>query len=176
MKKVENAQIVCLAALLLSTLFFVSCTSAIRLNTQGAQDSEVAGSYRVILYGCNFNNDLETIAFLDKEDDQYTFEPYAPDFKYKVKKGVAAKEALAKAKAFVNCNTSFLRAETYKIIGSSGEILGYEVRPLYDPLTYGAADVLLPSYSLKGDKVVIKIRLNHSVDMMLEGGGGDRSK
>lgn len=32
----------------------VSCTQEIRLNTQGAQDSEVSGNYTAIYYGCNF--------------------------------------------------------------------------------------------------------------------------
>ncbi len=166
-----------LTFIFLAALFFISCSSsAIRLNTSGAQDSEITGTYRVIFYGCNFNNDLETIAFLDKESDKYAFEPYAPDFKYKVKKGVAAKEALAEAKEFVNCNTSYLRAGTYKITSPNGEVLGYEVRPFYEPLTYGIEDVLITDYSIKGDKVVIKMRLNPSVERTRKGNRGDRDR
>jgi hypothetical protein len=175
MEKIKNVRIVCLAAFLLVALFVASCTSGIRLNTQGARYSE-AGTYRVILFGCNFNNDLETIAFLDKEDGNYTFEPYAPDFKFKIKKGVAAKEALQEAEEFVKCNTSFLHAWIYGIIGPNGEILGYEVRPFYEPLTYGSEVVLLTDYWLKGDKVVIRIRLDPTVEMMLQGGGKGKHK
>lgn len=176
MKRIKSTQIICLAAFLLAALFVVSCASGIRLKTQGTRYSEAAAIYRVILFGCNFNNDLETIAFLDKESDKYVFEPYAQDFKFKIKKGVPAKEALKEAGEFVNCNTSFLYFQTYGIIGPNGETLGYEVRPLYQPFAYGAQDVLLTDYWLKDDKVVIKIRLNPSVERMLQGGGGDMDR
>ncbi len=170
----KMAYLVCLIG---SVILSASCTSAIRLSTQGAEDSEVTGTYRVIFYGCNFNNDLETIAFLDKEGGKYPFEPYAPDFKFRIKKGLIAKEALTEAKEFVNCNTSFRRAQTYKIIGPNGEVLGYEVRPLYEPVTYGAEDVLMTDYELKNNKVVVTIRLSPSIEMMLQGGGGkDKDK
>ncbi len=175
MKRIKSAQIVCLAAFLPAALFVVSCTSGIRLNTQGTPYSET-GTYRVILFGCNFNNDLETIAFLDKEGDKYAFEPYAPDFKFKIKKGVPAKEALKEAEEFVNCNTSFMHLQTYGIIGPNGEILGYEVRPLYEPIAYGTQDVLLTDYWLKDDKVVIRIRLNPSVERKLQGDGGGKDR
>ncbi len=168
----RNAKTACLAAFLLSVLFCFSCAPGIRLNTQGAQDSEVTGTYRVIFYGCNFFNDLETIAFLDGEADQYTFEPYAPDFNYRIKKGVAAQEALGEANKFVNCNTSFSRAQLSKIVAPNGDTMGYEVRPLYYPFTYGVDDVLYTDYRIKGDKVVITIRLVPSVQKMLQNGNG----
>jgi hypothetical protein len=160
---------------LIFALFFVSCTSGIRLNTKGAQESEIAGTYDVILYGCNFNNDLETIAFLQKEGAQYIFEPFAPDFKYRTKKGIPAEEALQEAKEFANCGTSFMRSQLSSIIAPDGDILGYEVRPLYEPLTYGVEDVLAVDYNLKGDKVSIMVRLIPSVEKILEG-GGEREK
>ncbi|MGE5299335.1 MAG: hypothetical protein ACM3MB_00035 [Acidobacteriota bacterium] len=153
--------------------FCVSCAPGIRLNTQGAQDSQVAGTYTVIFFGCNFFNDLETIAFLDKEGDRYTFEPYAPDFKYRVKKGVGATEALAEAKNFLSCNGSFKRAQLSSIIAPNGDVLGYEVRPLYYSFAYGGEDILYTDYRIKDDKVVIKIWLNPSIENMLQGGGGE---
>jgi hypothetical protein len=156
--------------LLLYTLSFISCTPGIRLNTQGAQDSEVMGTYTVIFYGCNFLDDLETIAFLDKEGDRYTFEPFAPAFRFRIKKGMDAKDAIAEAGRFVGCNTSFSRAQLSRIIGPDSDTLGYEVRPLYHSFARGAGDVLRTYYRLRGDKVVITIRLVPSVERMLEGG------
>lgn len=146
----------------------VSCTPGIRLNTQGAQGPEVPGNYTVIYYGCNFFNDLETIAFLDREDGKYPFEPFAPDFEYRVKRGLSAKEAMETAMKFVNCNASFNRARVSGILGPDGETIGYEVRPLYAPFTYGAGDVLYVYYSLKDGKVVINVRL---LDTMLQDSG-----
>ena len=172
---IKNKKTTYLAAFvfLLTVFFCVSCAPGIRLNTQGAQDSEVTGTYTVIFYGCNYFNDLETIAFLDKEGDRYTFEPYAPDFKYRVKKRVAAKEALAEAENFLSCNGSFKRAQLSSIIAPDGDILGYEVRPLYYSFAYGGEDILYTDYRLKGDKVIIKMWLNPSIENMLQGGNGE---
>lgn len=136
----------------------VSCTPHIRLNTQGAQDAEVVGNYTAIYYGCNFFNDLETIAFLEKEGGAYHFEPYAPDFKYRVKKGLSSKEAIETAKQSVNCNPSFSRTRVSRIVAPNNETIGYEVRPLYLPYTYGVDDVLDVYYRLKDNNVVIIIR------------------
>ncbi len=165
-----------LKAFLLMALLCVSCAPGVRLNYQGAQASEVTGSYTVIFYGCNFFNDLEAIAFLDREGDHYTFEPYAPDFKYSVKKGVDAKEALQVATKFVGCNAAFRRAQVSKILAPNGETLGYEVRPLYRSFVYGVDDVLYTDYRLKDNRVVIYVRLVPSIETMLEDGGRKREK
>jgi hypothetical protein len=159
---------------LLCALSFISCTPGIRLNTQAAQDSQVAGTYTVIFYGCNFLDDLETIAFLDKEGDQYTFVPFAPAFNYRVKKGIDARDAVAEATRFVGCNTSFSHAQLSRIIAPDGGTLGYEVRPLYHSFTYGVSDVLSTDYRIKGDKVVVTIGLVPSVQKMLENSGSRR--
>jgi hypothetical protein len=173
----------CYLLLLMFGLLFgsVSCTQEIRLNTQGAQDSEVSGNYTAIYYGCNFLNDLETIAILEKEGNKFPFELYAPDFKYRVKKGLSSAEALETAKKSVNCNASFTRTSVSSILAPSGETIGYEVRPLYLPYRYGVDDVLDVDYKLKDNKVVITIRLRASTEMLLQGGrdrprAGDREK
>jgi hypothetical protein len=170
MRKIDR--IACVTVFGILVCFCVSCTPGIRLNTQLAQDSEVTGTYTVIFYGCNFYEDFETIAFLDKEGDQYIFEPYAPDFKYRIRKGVGAKEALAEATNFLHCNTAFQRPQLSKIIAPSGVIVGYEVRPLYYPFVYGSGDVLLKDYRIKDHKVVIWIKLAPWVENMLSGGSG----
>jgi hypothetical protein len=171
----KNAKTLYFFLLMFGVLFgSFSCTPGIRLNTQGAQNSEVTGTYTVIYYGCNFLNDLETIAFLDREDGKYPFEPYAPDFEYRVKKGLSAKEAMETAMKFVSCNASFNRAQVSEILGPNGEMIGYEVRPLYQPFTYGAGDFLLVNYSLKDGKVVINLRLRET--MLQDSGVSRREK
>jgi hypothetical protein len=159
---------------LLFALTCISCTPGIRLNTLGARASQVSGTYTVILYGCNYLDDLNTIAFLDREGDGYTFEPYAPAFNYRIRKGLDAKDALAEAGKFVSCNTSFSRSRLSRIIAPDGDTLGYEVRPLYHSFTYGVDDVLYTSYRLKGRTVVVTIRLLPSIEKMLEGSGSER--
>jgi hypothetical protein len=159
--------------LMIGLLFgLVSCTKEIRLNTQGAQDAEVSGNYTAIYYGCNFLNDLETIAILEKEGGRYHFEPYAPDFKYRVKKGLSSEEAIETAKKSVNCNALFKRTQVNRILGPDGETLGYEVRPLYLPYRYGSDDVLDVDYMLKDNKVVIMVRLRASMELLFQDNKG----
>ena len=171
----KNTKTFYILLLMFGVLFgSVSCAPGIRLNTQ-AQGSEIKGNYSVIYYGCNFFNDLETIAFLKKEGGQYNFEPYAPDFKYRVNKGLSAEEALGTALKFVGCNTSFSRAQVTSIVAPNGETIGYEVRPLYMSFTYGVDDVLDVDYWLKDSKVLIYVRLLPSIEMMRQDGGGGGS-
>ena len=166
-KNVKSTYVI--ASWLLASLL-MSCMPGVRLATQGAQDSEVTGRYSVIFLGCNFLNDLETIAFLDKEDDRYIFDPYVPEFNYRVKAGLDGPTALAAAEHFLNCNGSYSRTQLRRIIGPDNDIIGYELRPLYDPFTYGIDDVLETDYVIRGDKVVIYIRLDPVVERKLRGG------
>ena len=146
-------------------VFLTSCASGLR--TQAARDSEITGSYAGIFHGCNFFNDLETIVFLDKEGDQYTFEPYSPDFNYKVHKGFSAQEAVSEAKKFVNCSSSFSHSQISSVISPDGRILGYEMRPIYSPFRYGVSDELYTNYQIRSNKVIITIRLVPSVERMI---------
>jgi hypothetical protein len=171
----KNAKTFYILLLMAGVLFSsISCAPGIRLNTRGVQGPEPTGNYTVIYYGCNFLNDLETIAFLEREGGEYHFEPYAPDFRYRVKKGVPPKEASETAMKFVSCNNSFSRAQIRSVLAPNGETIGYEVRPLYLPFTYGSDDVLDVNYRLKEGKVVITIRLLPSIETMLRDNRGNQ--
>ena len=170
------ANTACREACLFVMLFCLSCTLGGSLHVQGAQDADMTGTYTVILYGCNFNEDLETIAFLDREGDQYTIEPYAPDFKYRTRKGMGATDAFVKAEEFIQCNTAFKGSQLREVIAPNGKTVGYEIRPFYDAIVYGAGDVLAVDYFLKGDKVVAQIRLAPSVERRVSGGSSATEK
>ena len=88
------------------------------------------------------------------------FEPYAPEFNYRVIKDLPAKEALQKAEQFVDCNSSYKSSRLTGIVDQAGHILGYEVRPLY----------------FRDGRVRVSIRLNSSVERHLNDGGGDRDR
>jgi hypothetical protein len=60
------------------------------LKTIEANPAEITGTFILILYGGRFSDDVETIAILDLEGDGYTLEPFAPDFDFRIKKGVPA--------------------------------------------------------------------------------------
>lgn len=158
------------ALLLALIVSATACMPGVRLDTFGAKEADVTGEYRVILHGCNYHNDLNTIAFLQKEGTGFTFDMYAPDFNYRVVKGLTAKEALSKAEKFLDCSTSFRTGQLRKIVTSSGEVLGYEVKPLYDFYTYGTDEPLQTDYRMQKGTVQIKIWLDPTVERMLQGG------
>lgn len=93
-----------------------SCALGNRLDRKTAVYSDLTGSFDLILYGCNFHDDLETLAILANEGGPYVFEPYAPDYKYSVIKGVPAKDALAEAQKFVNCHNAFHKAQLSRLV------------------------------------------------------------
>jgi hypothetical protein len=173
----KNIKTACNVFFLLLASLSISCVPGIRLDTQGAQHSEVTGKYRVIFYGCNFLNDFETIVLLDKEDDNYVFDPFAPEFNYREKTGMDAATAFAAAEHFLQCSSSFNGTQLREILGPDTRVVGYELRPLYFPFVYGVDDVLDTNYVLRGDKVVIWIRLDPFIERMIHGDGvRDREK
>ncbi|MFA5353914.1 MAG: hypothetical protein WC291_06780 [Thermodesulfovibrionales bacterium] len=143
-----------------------------QLKTEDAAPAEVQGVYRLFLFGGNFLNDLRTVAILAKEETGYTFEPYAPAFDYRVLKEVPAKDALREAESFVGQHPSFSRSQLSRILDPKGQVIGYELRPLYRPFDVGVSDVLDVTYWLSNGKVVVRVRLIPSVERMIDGGGG----
>lgn len=137
-----------------------------RIRTESLRGTDIPGVFTLILHGGNYSDDLETVAFLDREGDAYTFDIYAPDFNYRVIKGVSAQEGLTKAEEFVSGNSAFHQARLSSIVDDRSGIIGYEVRPLYLPFTYGTDDVLDIWYAEKGNKVGVTIRLKPSVENM----------
>lgn len=157
-----------------SGAFISTPASGKTLLTLDAQTSDVAGTFTVIYYGGRYYKDVETVAFLDLEGDSYTFEPYAPEFDYRIEKGVAAKDALQKAESFVKAHYAFMRSQLSKVLDENGRVIGFELRPLYGPLAFGVQDVLDVAYSVKDGRVRIYIRLKTEVERQLFGGDGSR--
>lgn len=136
------------------------------LKTVPAEIADIAGTFTLILYGAEHSNDIETVAILDKEGDRYTFEPLAPKFKYIVKRGLTAKEALEKAGDFISWHNSFHRSQISGIIDENGKMMGYELRPLYFPLAFGTDDIMDIDYRMRADKIAVIIRLKPFVQPM----------
>jgi len=150
------------------------------LRTEEAKPDEIKGTFTLILYGGSFLDDLETIALLDSEGDQYILEPFVPDFDYRMKKGIPAQEAFKEAETFVNFHPSFWRSQLSRILDKEGKTIGYEVRPLYRSFTFGISDVLDVNYWLKAKGMIkVTIKLIPSIEKnKLPGGdagsaGGD---
>lgn len=144
------------------------------LRTEAAESTQVAGTFTVILYGASHKDDLETAAFLDREGDEYEFAPFVPAFDYRIRSGLAAEEALATARGFVNFHPAFWKSLLSNILDPQGNSIGFEVKPLYLPFAYGMSDVLDIHYWPKRDgKIKITIRLIPSVERLKFMPGGD---
>lgn len=165
-------------ALLVISLNLSACLSIAgnHLKIESAKPSEVTGTYTLLLYGCRYPDDMENVAFLDKEGDSYTLEIYAPDSRYKVKTGLAAGEALIQAEQFVKCSVHYQQMRFSKIPDSAGNIVGYEARALYSPIRFGKYDVLDIQYVARDDKIVVYIKLDPDLEKELrnDGSRGDQ--
>ena len=147
------------------------------LKTEAASSSEMTGTYRLILYGHRFANNVETIAIFDRDGDGYALEPFAPDFDFKIKKDVPAADALKEAQEFVSFHRDFWRSQLSKIIDGKGNIIGFELRPLYYPFVYGVSDILDVYYWPKENgRVKVTIKLIPSVEEKRFPGVGEGSQ
>ncbi|MGB9715086.1 MAG: hypothetical protein ACPL1G_01535 [Thermodesulfovibrionales bacterium] len=145
----------------------ISYTVAGNLKTEESKKEEVKGVFRLILYGGRDINDIERLAILDIEGDRYIFEPFAPDFDYKTKDSLSGKEAFEESYKFISSHNAFHHAQLSKILDFSGNIIGFELRPLYVPFVFGVSDVVEVYYSLKGEKVKAYIKIIPSVERAL---------
>ncbi|UCF86934.1 MAG: hypothetical protein JSV71_05500 [Nitrospiraceae bacterium] len=157
--------------LIFSILFLSACAPAHYgfLKRDTVEDvTTVTGSFTLIQYGNRHGDDLETVAFLDIENDAYTFEPHAPSFDYKLKKNLNGEDALEEAIRFVGKHTSFRGARISRLSDDQGNVLGFEVRPFYRDTRFRSSDLISVNYSVKEKKVLIFIRLKRFVEKHFE--------
>jgi hypothetical protein len=78
------------------------------------------------------------------------------------------------AKTFVGRHPEFARSQISGIISPGGEVIGYEVRPLYKQTRFGMEDLITVSYLLKENNVIeVRIDLDEKVKNVLRGGDND---
>jgi hypothetical protein len=149
---------------ILFSLILQSCVTGKYLRTEQAPDSEITGNYTLILYGGNYSEDIENVAILDKEGDPYTFEVFAREYDYTVKKDVPAKEALDAARKFISSHRSVRGTKLNRVIDKEGNTIGYELRPLYFQLEYGYPDILHTEYVEKDHKIIVRVWLREEFE------------
>jgi hypothetical protein len=157
---------------LLACLLCSACSlNRSSLRTELEEKPALTGTYKVVLYGANHFNDIATVALLIPEGGKYVFDIFAPDFNYRTITGLPAEAALEKAVKFVGWHSDFLRSQTSRIIDLNGQVIGYEVRPLYRQITFGMQDVMHVDYFLKEPATVeVHIGLDPVVEMQFRGG------
>jgi len=150
--------------LIVIIVFVSSCAPGRYLRTERADTSGIEGNYNLILYGGLYSEDVKNLAILDKDNDPYTFEIYARKGDYTVQKNVSAKEALDKAQRFVSRHRSFIRSRLSSILDPAGNIIGYELRPLYQMLEFGNSDLLSVYYEITDSTVMVHIWLRQAIE------------
>ncbi|KAF0184145.1 MAG: hypothetical protein FD164_471 [Nitrospirae bacterium] len=135
----------------------------------GVSPDEITGTWSVIVYGGRHANDLETIGFFDREDDDYPIVMNAPDFDYKITRGMATPDALKYAREAVGFHRSFQSMHVSRLVAPDGHLVGYELRPLYPFFEFGYQNVLDVSYAWRGKALVVTVRLKPQVRRQLEG-------
>ncbi len=127
------------------------------LKTKQASESDLTGTFTLILYGGHYLTEIETFAILDVEGDWYTFVDFAPtdplcigydSRDYKVLHGLSAKAAIEVAEKFVSGHPDFSHAQLSGILNNAGKIIGYEVKPLYYPFSFGVSDIIDVRYRI----------------------------
>ena len=157
MKFTRNICEILIIAIVLITVS-TSCTTGKYLKTESAKGTEIIGTYSVLFYANRNPIEPKTIAILDIEGDDYTFEINAPEKDYTISNGVPAMAALKDAIQFVES----LKYRTNKILADNGRIIGYDVRPLKNisyNIGYSPSDILAVNYEIKDMKVVVNIDL-----------------
>jgi hypothetical protein len=147
-----------IAAILITLVLFLVCSCAgggSGLRTQEVTDpAGISGRYTLILFNDPAYIGLRTVGFLSAEGSGYTITPYVSSDMYTSTPGMSGQEALQAAVSFVQKNPSFTRAVVSGILDPSGRTIGYEVRPMFSPIDYGAEDVMSITYMLKGPGTV----------------------
>lgn len=157
--------------LILLILLLVPLNIYAEIILQECKNEEIKGNFNLILYSNAFVNDPETFIIFDRADDKIKITPYAPEFKYKIFENLPDMDALKISKEILLNPTavSFIKCSVIK--GSSGDIIGYELKPLYFPWIFGILEPLETVYKEDGDRIKIFIRLNPRVERQIYGGG-----
>lgn len=149
----------------LLALALAGCVSAGGLAVR-ATDRIAPGTYRTLFYSAYARNDLLTVVILDRDGDGWTIEPLGAPSDFRVSEGQSGEEALAAARPFFRLISGFNRVATREIRGPGGEMIGYELRPLYQPFVHGMEDVLDTSYRQRGDNTIAAdIRVSPIMEM-----------
>lgn len=137
------------------------------MRTEDVDASRINGSFSLILFSGKWPGAIGSAAFLDRDDDRVVMEPYAPDFSFRVVKGLQAGEALRQAESFVSRHSSFIRSRLVAIKDDYDRMVGYEMRPLYMRTTFGSEDILDISYRQRENHVDIYVKLIPGIEEKL---------
>ena len=133
-------------------LLLASCMGGTVFRTEPAGDAvDIAGTYRVVLFGGVQPGDRAIIAFLDREKDSYTIVPKDQASVVRESENQGAEEAVAAGVGFVNRNWKYRHPyiRISRIVGPKDVTIGYEMRRFYKQSVFGIEDPLTIYYVLE---------------------------
>ena len=117
-----------------------------------------------LIYFVGLNReDIKRAVVLDLEGDKYNFTPRLRDFEYEILQNVTINEAIYETELFYRYEEVITGYVFQEILSVSGDLLGYELRPLYVKHIYGTEDILDISYLQSGRKVKVTIGLQEGL-------------
>ncbi|HTG00981.1 MAG TPA: hypothetical protein VK654_10405 [Nitrospirota bacterium] len=161
-----------LGAVVMMSVF--GCVLGKRLETFPAAPEDIHGTYTLYLYGCRYSADVKNAAFLINGDAKYPFDIFDLGTSYKAIKYISAAKALQDAQTFLHCSSRRVTGTGFRrIADDSGGTLGYELRPLYFALEFGAPDILTFSYVLKNGVVTVYVDYEPGVENAIDSSGAN---
>jgi hypothetical protein len=115
-------------------------------------------SFTLIYYVGISKRDNRRAVILDREDDSIEFIPTVRDFEYEILQNVSLEEAVYEAELFMEHEMIIYDYYFKKVLGPSGIIIGYEMRPVYVPWFYDTIDPVLIEYKYKRRMVSVFIK------------------
>ncbi len=130
-----------------SALLVVSCAGSSNLRTEiFPQTGSIEGKCDLILYNAHEDELQIKIAILDISGDEFTIEPFAAKFNYRIIRGLDVDEALVLAEDHLSKADFYDGMELRRVFGPGGNVVAIEGRPVYEPFIYGPLDITDTTY------------------------------
>lgn len=162
-----------LSVLAFAALCLGACGGKPLLSAPMPNMKDVEGSYTLIYYMGTQRTDFTNLVILDLEGDGYRFIPEVKDYEYEILQNVSISEAIYETNVFYARNRFIESAEFFALLSPDGKknIIGYEIRPLYDPALYGAQDIMDMYYEMgRNKRIKLEIKLKSVLKRMMKPG------
>lgn len=156
-------------ALTTAIMLLSACSPGLQLNTTVLEQlpRETEPLYTLIYFVGIDHSDVRRAVILDLEEDDYLFRPEVIDFQYEILQNVSLPESIYETEVFFRQEgvAGYNKASVHS---PDGQLIGYELRPLYSEEFMGIPDLLNMSYFLQKDNSIrIKIQIKKSLKRLL---------
>lgn len=147
-------------------VLLLACSAgSLRLSTGPARPADMAGTYRLYLYGCRSSADIENMALLVNESSPHRFRLFTLDTAYRVRHGLSGANALDEADRFIRCSIYDTGASVLRtVLDPDGNVAAFELKPLYLWSEMGKDEVLQTDYFLRNGTITVYITLDPQVE------------